>query len=261
MKKVRFHIFNKSAETTANIMRKVLKKYKYVKVLHIDDKCLIVSDQINGSMNTWLVERLVCMKRFLGKYHRNHPAYDEAKCEKISEKYQTCISRFGFWTSADDPEEMEAYDYDVCKTSLRLKGVPFYKATVLARKITGFEDLIADNIKPCIRGRYIHELVNYYGLSEQEATRKVDRYYKSYDIPLPPKEKIDPEKVKANAEKANKKLMDMIATLKFLGCPKSRAKWLRRNDDFIGLLFLTHLLGKHGREWFVENVGEIEGIT
>ena len=261
MKKVRFHIFNKSAEQTANIMRKVLKKYKYIKVLHIDNKCLIESDQIDGSLNTWLVERLVCMKRFLGKWHRDHSLFNQDLSDKISEKYKTCISRFGFWTSADDPEEMEIYEYDVYKTSLRLKGVPSYKAAALARRVTGFEDKIPDINKPWLRNRYIQELVDYYGLDREQATKKVDRYYKSYDIPLPPKEEIDPEVVKVNHEKANKRFNDMIETLRFLSTAKERARWLKRNDDFIGGFLLASLLAKNGREWFVENVGEIEGIT
>ena len=261
MKKVRFHIFNKSAEQTANIMRKVLKKYKYIKVLHENDKCLIETDQIDGSFNTWLVERLVCMKRFLGKWHRSHAAYNQDRCDEIAEKYQTCISRFGFWTSADDPEEMEIYEYDVYKTSLRLKGVPSYKAAALARRVTGFEDKIPDINKPWLRNRYIQELVDYYGLDREQATKKVDRYYKSYDIPLPPKEEIDPEVVKVNHEKANKRFNDMIETMRILSTPKERAKWLNRNEDFLGKLMLNFLLVKHGREWFVENIGEVEGIT
>jgi hypothetical protein len=77
---------------------------------------------------------------------------------------------------------------------------------------------------------------------------------------LAPKKEIDPEVVKASREKVNKKFNDMIETLRFLSTAKERARWLKRNDDFIGG-FCASLLAKNGREWFVENVGEIEGYT
>jgi hypothetical protein len=261
MKKVIFHIFGKSPELTTHIMSKIWSKYKYIRVYCEDSKCIIASNQISGSLNSWLIERLVSSKRFLGKFHMNHPAYNAERVEKISDKYQTCISRFGFWTSGDYPEESHQLNYDIYKTALRLKGVPSYKAVILAQNATSYNPPIPDNLKPLVRRLYIHELVKYYGHNQAIATRKVDRYFKSFDIPEPPKEPIDKELVRQNTIKANQKLMDMIATLKFLGCPKARAKWLKRNDDFIGSLFLTFMLQKHGRDWFLENVGEVEGIT
>ena len=271
MKRVAFHIFGRSAERTAYLMRKVLRRYPYLRVGVEGARCVISSDQVSGSLNTWLIERLLRSRLFLGRYHDGHVLYDAERKEAVEERYRTCLCRFGLWDSVDaEPEELRGFDYSVRRTELRLKGLPDYSASARAMRELSYDpyppDRIDDSVRAAmhlIRRGYIEELVERYGVDPETAVRRVDRRFKRYDVPMPEirRAPVDPEVARRNSEAQNKRLTDMMDTLKFLGCPRRRRLWLMRNDDHIGDLFLRFVLHKRGREWFVERVGEIEGIT
>ena len=268
MKTVAFHIFGKSAERTAYLMRKVLRRYPFLRFGVEGGRCVISSDQVNGSLNGWLIDRLLKSRRFLGRYHRSHPLYDADRTEAAQDRYHTCLCRFGYWDSVDaTPEDMRHFEWSVRKMTLRLRGLPDYRAALRATRETGHDphppggDGAEEEAKHWVRRGYIAELVKRYGYDPAEAQRRVDRHFKRYDVPLRPREPVDPEVRRANAERQGERMNEMMSILKFLGCPKERRRWLRRNDDFLGDLFLRFVLAKHGREWFVEKIGEIEGIT
>lgn len=256
MKKVIFTIIGKSAEQTAYLMRKVLKKYKYINVIVEDKNCFIVSDQVSGTLNTWLVNHLLESKRFMGRFHRDHPLFDIERMEELTDRYYSVLCRFGFWDSEDYPNELAFFNFRVNRTKLKLQGLPLYKACYLAEKRSGYVPQLGDAAKPMTRSHFIRELMDRYNNDEAIATKKVDRYFSNYNIKVEPAQST-PECKRKMAERFN----NMVSTLKFLGSAKSRANWIKRNANIVDEIMLYSFIEKQGRDWFIDNIGEIEGIT
>ena len=263
MKKAIFHIHGKSAKTTTRIMTRVLQKYKFIKVNLEENKCVISSDQVPDSLNSWIIQRLLKSKIFLGKYHSSHPLFnDDVKTQK-QDKYKAAISRFGYW-ECSDIEEMTMFLYHKRRVELMLTNMPDWQATKQAKLETNYNHEPHDSFKGVTRSNFIEDLVKYHNHTEEEATRVVDREYPHYNIPIPKFDDIEKSKTPEERQERNRlwseKLQKTIDILKFY-TPKERAKYIKDDSRFLEFLMLIALLRDKGRDWFVENVGEIHGIT
>ena len=215
-----------------------------------------------SSFNTWLIELLLESKRFLGKFHKDHPLYSlTARTRKMQETKEIVVSRFGWWDSCDYPEDLAHFNFHCERMFNVLQGMPKYLADYRAKKTLNYEHEPHDDSKGWRRKNYIHDLVNHFGVSEAEATRKVDKYFAHYNIEPTPEKPIDPAQKEANNKKMAEHYNKLIEILRFYTSPKARANYLKRSCTFLDHLYLTFLVKKYGRTWFVENIGEIEGVT
>lgn len=260
-KKVVFHIHGKTAERTAYIMAKVLKRHKYINVAVEDGECVLTTSHVDGSFNSWLIEYLTESKRFLGRFHRDHPLYNNEKIEASIERHEGVACRFGWWESGDMPEEKSMFDYHRQRVAFSLSGFPKYLCVLRAMKVTGYNAEPHDDNKGWQRKNYIYDLVKNYGFDEAEATKRVDKYFAHYNIEPAPKKPISREEKKRNARKTQERCEKMIGVLRMYSSPKQRAEYINRSGNIVDWLYLRFLLQKYGREWFVENVGEITGLT
>jgi hypothetical protein len=61
-------------------------------------------------------------------------------------------------------------------------------------------------------------------------------------------------------ENINEKTRQLIETLKFYS-PKNRRKYLDNSDNFDKFILFTALFQQKGKQWIIENIGEIESWT
>jgi len=261
-KKVIFYIHGKTAEKTAYLMSKVLKKYKFIKVAVENGECVFTTDQVDGSFNSWLIEMLLESKTFLGKYHENHPLhYLTKRIQKLQERYESVVCRFGWWDSMEYPNDLEVFEYHRQRMIFMLKGMPKYLANYHAANIVGNVHEPHDDCKGFTRESYISDLVENYGDSEEQATKKVDKYFAHYNIAPSLPKPIDPVVEEENKIKMMEHFRKLVDVLSYYTSAKARKDYLNRSGTIVDFLYLGSLIQRHGRTWFIENIGEIEGLT
>jgi DNA-directed RNA polymerase beta subunit len=261
LKQVWFHIHGKSPEQTTKIMTIVLKKFKFIKVKYSIDKCIIESNDVPDSLNCWIIDILLKSKVFLGKFHEKHPLFTSKMAKKIDRvqlRIQTCISRFGFWDSIDYPEDKEFGDFLIRKTQYLLKKTPLWKAIKMASQESTYEiikqdDVFAHNNKM----ELINNLTQHHNTTIKQATEIINREFPQLaDVQKPERTKISQKEI----ETINEKTRQLIETLKFYS-PKNRRKYLDDKDNFDKFVIFAALFQRKGKQWIIENIGEVENWT
>lgn len=259
LKQIWFHIHGKTPEKTVIIMTKVLSKIKFIKVNLINNKCIIQTESVPDSFNSWLIDKIISSKKFMGKFHSSIAS--EKLSRKISFtqiKIQTCMSRFGFWDSVDYPEDELFGSFLIKKTQYLLAKFPLWKSVKLASEESGFiikkpEKTYAYDVKT----DYINNLIKYHKTPEDEAEAIINREFPHLaDVGKPENTQVSKEVM----ELINRKTIELIETLKFYS-PKSRKKYLEETNNFDKFLIFAALFHKKGRDWVVENIGEVESWT
>ena len=256
MNKAYFHIHGKDAEKTAYLMRKILRKKTFIQVSVENGECIISSREISGSISNWLCDYLLSSKRFMGKFHEEHIAHNKYQKNYYFERYNQVPSRFGFF-ECNDIEDYDFYQYCKIRTGQLLMGVPEYLAEKTAFDESGYVDQVVDTFKVIRRKSFIRDLVIYHNKSITEATKLVDVYWSHYNIIT--KEPTEEEILKMR-EKVKDESQKLIEILKFYS-PKQRRRYLDEPENFTQFFLVMNMILKKGHEWFIENCGEIEGIT
>ena len=206
LKQVWFHIHGKSPEKTVNIMTKVLKKLKYIKVNLIDNKCIIQTEYVPDSFNSWLIDKIINSKKFMGKFHNLKLTPELAnKISKAQIKIQTCISRFGFWDSVDYPEDQVFGDFLIRKTQCLLNNIPLWKAVKIASKQSKHEISKPEGeFAYSLKMDYIENLVKYHKLTKSEAENIINREFPYLtNVEKPEKTKVTKEVMETINRKTN----------------------------------------------------------
>ena len=258
-KQARIMIHGKTSQKTAQILSKVLRKYKFVKVDCIEGMCIVSSDQIPDSLNTWLIDILLNSKMFLGKYHHKHPLYNRKRSHRLQEKFVTAISRFGFWESTDYPEDNVFFEYLVSKTRCLLNGMPLWKAVKIARDESGCQITLPDSPYAYdFKLSLIQNLVDYFAKSQEEALEIINLEFPEYKnaarLEMDNSNKMEIQKIMYN------KIQELIGILKFY-TPKERRKYIEQGDRMDKFLVFIFIMQSKGRQWVVDNIGEVEGWT
>lgn len=264
-KQVWFHLHSHSPEITVKIMTKILEKYKFLKVFLHDNRCIISSVDVPDSLNSWIIEKILNSKRFMGRYHPAHNLYTHPTTQKririAQGRMQACMSRFGFWDSIDYPEEKVFGEFLVRKTQYLLMKKPLWQAIKLSLQETS-------HILATLEGKWAisfkidlyKDMVKYHEHSKEEALTIIHRefpYLENFPIRMPVE---DNEISKEVIQTIQKKTHDLIQTLKFYS-PKQRKSYLEKSENFDKYLIFVALFHRNGKEWIVENIGEIESWT
>ena len=256
MNKAFFYIHGKDAEKTAYLMRKVLQKKTFIKVSVENGECIISSREISGSISTWLCDYLINSKKFMGKFHEKHIAHNKYQKNHYLGRYKQVPSRFGFF-ECNDIDEYDFHQYCKIRTQQLLMGVPEYLAEKRAFDESGYVDQVVDTFKVIRRKSFIKDLVVHHNKNVKEATKLVDVYFSHYNIV--PKEPTE-EEIRARHERIQNKSQELIEILKFYS-PKQRRRYLEDPNNFTQFFLAMNLILTKGHAWFIENCGEIEGIT
>jgi hypothetical protein len=261
LKEVWFHIHGKSPEQTVKIMTKVLKKFKFIQVKIGIDKCIIQTNEVPDSFNCWLINILLSSKLFLGKFHEKHPLFTKKMSRRINNiqsKIQTCISRFGFWDSIDYPEDKVFGDFLIRKTQYLLNKKPLWKAVKMASQESKYQIIKPDDVfAHTTKMELIQNLTLHHNTTTKEATEIINKEFPELaNAQKPEKTKISQKEI----ENINEKTRQLIETLKFYS-PKNRRKYLDNSDNFDKFILFTALFQQKGKQWIIENIGEIESWT
>lgn len=250
--KVLFWIHRFDAEKTASIMKRVFKKKPYIKVGVEDGHCILNCHDMGTDATTHFCDFLVNHKGFMGRFHSQHPDSDNLSDKK--EKYEMAACRFGFWDLYDYPNDIEKYKMMLARFNMMRAGVPMYQADMAVFGVSHKDD-------PEVRynrfATYVYNLVKFHGKTEDEAKEIIEGLYPGWGV-KPPK-KVFTKKQKLDSAMREAKLVhDLIEKLKFMG-PKHRRRYLREN--FIDEVRFKLILKKFGRDWVMENIGPVPGIT
>lgn len=259
LKQVWFHIHGKTPEKMVNIMTKVLSNFKFINVNLIDNKCIIETESVPDSLNSWLIDKLLSSKKFMGQYHSSIISKKKSiKIGYLQMKIQTCISRFGFWDSVDYPEDKVFGNFLIIKTQHMLDNLPLWQAVKLASATSGHvvkepEKIYAYSVKT----DYIDNLIRYHDTPTNEAEAIINKEFPYLaDIKEPQNVQISKESIEA----INRKTIELIEILKFYS-PKSRKNYLEQSNNFDKFLIFASLFNEKGRDWVVDNIGEVESWT
>lgn len=258
MVKVFFWINRLSAEQTAKILRRILRKKSYIKVVVQDNKCILNCYDVGNDPVGYIVEYLVDKKIFMGKYHCSfqRPFSFEAK----QDRYQIPVCRFG-WFDACLLEDMQEFNFWKKRFENLRSGMAMHEADLDAHAETGFEFNSNDENKRYRYDSYIRDLVKYKKHSEEEAKSVIDSIFPGWkDIPVKVHKPfvMTPEKKKEYAKKEMEMMDKLVGMLRFMS-PKMRRRYLDKN--LLDELRIRSLSRFHGKEWIVENIGEIPGYT
>lgn len=271
VKKGWLFIHRLDAERICSIAKKIFERYAYIKPIVEDGKCIIVCHDMPNSPTSWLIDRLLDSKRFMGKYHISNEERENLSSE---DRFCMAICRFGYWDvfdyGRDKDDNGNPVDQPVEKYTLYMlerfrllrKGRPLYKAMKMASKKTGYSlDNFTDSQMINQKDFCVSNLVDYFGKSKEEATELVLNEFPAWAKAQPP---ILVPKTPEEQNRMNQNLMmkieQLVKKLAFYS-PKMRAKYLNDNDRFCDFLIFTTLVRSKGIEWIRENIGEIPGFT
>ena len=103
----------------------------------------------------------------------------------------------------------------------------------------------------------IQNLTLHHNTTRKEATEIIDKEFPELaNAQKPEKTKISQKEI----ENINEKTRQLIETLKFYS-PKNRRKYLDNSDNFDKFILFTALFQQKGKQWIIENIGEIESWT
>lgn len=258
-KKVWFYIHNFPLAKTLRVAKHFLKKYKFIKCVIEDDKCILICHDMGKYPSSWIINKCISMKSFIGKYHRKHPLYNSKRNAKTVDRYQAAACRFGYFDIYDWPNDKQHANFILTKLKKQLEGKPFYQAEHEAAAECNHKLNQESSHKYIKRYEYIKDLVNFFGHTEESATQLIDKELPSYKDaqPKPPMTKAQRDK-KISSEKV--KIDELIGKL-LLMSPKHRKKYLNDDEnmgDFIRFIFIVKT---RGVEWVKNNIGSIPGIV
>ena len=249
--KVWFFIHGKSAEKTAQLVSVVLKKYPFIKVVVEDSKCILVCHDMGKEPSTWIVQKLLESKKWLGKFHPKHPCHNVERVNYLIQKYNSGICRFGFFDCYEYPSDLKLANYFVDLHNNIRKKLPLYLAEKNALISSGHIFEYSNNTKITKREHYIDNLIKFSGMSRKDAINLIDQEFPDWKNlqPDPP-----PKMIKLPSKKM---ALELAKKLAFLS-PKRRAKQLKEN--IMDILLFRLLLENKGAAWILENIGPIPGI-
>jgi hypothetical protein len=252
LKKVWFHLHPQNPQTTVKILKKFFKKITYINVNLEDKKCIISSTEV-PDLNSWVIEKLLSSKVFMGRYHLDHPT---PKVSKIAERVLTPATRFGYMNSVNYPEDKDMGQFFVTRTDALLNKMPMWLANKLAAITSGWGPEPTGKFKTLTRNEYVEDLVKHHKKTKEEAQAIIDKEF--------PQFLVDTEEVTPTPEEIHKAINDkaheLIKTLKFYS-PKERKQYLDRIENFDKYINFGTLCQVKGREWILDNVGEVQDWT
>jgi len=256
LKKVWFYIHGRTPEFTVKVMTKVLAKHKFIQVNLEENKCIISSNEV-PDLNDWIINNLIESKRFLGKFHKDHPLHNQRKYNATLQRIQATLCRFGFWDCASYPEDAVFNDFLIKKTNYLIKKFPLWKAVKLAAQESGHELPDDPTTRYMKKIDYVNDLTRYHKVSAEQALLIIEKEFPEIAKAEKPKETA---MTRAQMEKIRKKTEELIQTLRFYS-PRGRKEYLDRGENFDKFIIFTSLFAKKGREWVIENIGEVESWT
>lgn len=255
MKKVFFWMSRLKVEKVAKIMQRVLQNCPFIKVVVEDGACVFHCVDMGSDPASWIIERLVNSKLFMGHFHSDKVSMD--LLNRTSNRYYMATCRFGYFDLCNY-EDMSFCKYLIKKFELQKGGLPYYAAEMLASECEGYPLNFKDEVKVYRRNDYIRDLVDFHGKTKEEATALIDCEFPGWkDIVLEEKKFID---VDHSNELEAKIVDDLIGRLSFMG-PKSRSRYLNSSDNILDFVRVMTLYHTFGSEWLLENVGRIPGIV
>jgi len=256
LKKVWFHIHGRTPEFTVKVMTKILAKHKFIQVNLEENKCIISSNEV-PDLNDWVIQNLIKSKRFLGKFHRDHPLHNQRKYEAVLQRIQATLCRFGFWECTNYPEDAVFNDFLIRKTDYLIKRFPLWQSIKLAAQESGHELPDDPDTRYIKKEDYINDLTRYHKMTVEQATRIIEIEFPEIAKAQKPKET---DLTREQMEKIKNKIEQLIQTLRFYS-PKGRKEYLDRGENFDKFIIFSALFAKQGRDWIIENIGEVESWT
>ena len=260
VKKVWFYIHRFDAAKTAHVARIILRKYPFIKPTVEGDKCILLCSDMGKDPSSWVIEKLVENKRFLGHFHSESKRYNAERHEYLTEMHHAAVCRFGFFDLYDVPDDLEFANFIVGKLQNTLSGQPAYLAEENASISSGHKLNFSNEIKVERRKMYIYNLVRFHNYSKELATLTIDRKFPEWkDIKIE-KKKISPREERKRARDEYKKALELAKKLAFMSA-KDRKNHLSQNNNLFEFLLFVKLCKVKGREWILENVGPVPGIV
>lgn len=271
VKKAWLFIHRLDAEKICSIAKRIFAKYAYIKPKVEDGKCIILCHDMPDSPTSWLIDKLLDSKRFMGKYHISNKDREKLLSE---DRFWMSICRFGYWDvfdyGRDKDEDGNPVDQPIEKYTLYMlerfrllrKGHPLHKAMKMASEKTGHSlDNFTDSQMINQKHFCVGNLVDYFGKSDEEATEIVLQEFPAWAKAQPP---VSVPKTPEEQHRLNQNLLmkieQLVKKLAFYS-PKMRAKYLNDNDHFTDFILFTTLVMPKGIEWVRQNIGEITGFT
>jgi hypothetical protein len=259
MKKVWFWISGMSAEKTAKIAFWLFKKYKFIKINIEEEKCMLFCHDMGTYPNSWIAEKLLENKKFLGRFDTNHNLYNSKLLEKTCNRYFLAVCRFGYFDLFNYPEDKEIASFTLRRFYNQKSGMPFYLADLDAFNFINKEPDFNDNIKCYRRTEYIHDLVRFFGKTKSEATKIIDDKFPTWKNIKIIKPKINSISIKKKNKLEIKKTNDLVHKLQFMS-PKMRKCYLQKSENIIDFLRFRTICEIKGNNWVLENIGKVPGI-
>jgi hypothetical protein len=259
MAKVLFWIHRLSGEQTARIMRTFLKKKPYIKVVVQENNCYLLCHDTGSDPATYIFEYLLDNKRFMGKYH--HSVQQCPKFEARKDRLQIPVCRFGYFDicSSDDIKEFNFWRY---RFNNLKAGMLLHEAETDAHNRSGFISEMTDENKRFRYDSYVRDLRKYRKLTKVQAQEIIDPLFPGWkDLPKRSHKELKPMTKEQKAKASEKEIQiinDLIGKLQFMSA-KSRKRYLREN--FLDELRVRFMIGRRGKEWVIDNIGEIPGLT
>jgi hypothetical protein len=255
MKKVFFWMSRLKVEKVAKIMQRVFRNCPFIKVVVEDGACIFHCMDMGADPASWIIEYLVNSKLFMGRFHSDKINMD--LLDRTSNRYYMAVCRFGYFDLCNH-DNMSFCKYLIKRFELQKSGLPYYCAEKLASECEGYSLNFNDQIKIYRRHDYIRDLVDFHGMTKEDATALIDHKFPGWkDIVLEEREPID---VDHSNELEDKLVDDLIGRLKFMNA-KSRSRYLKSNENILDFIRVMTLYQKFGSEWILENVGRIPGIV
>jgi hypothetical protein len=209
--------------------------------------------------SSWVIEKLVENKKFLGHFHSGSKRYNAERHEYLTEKHHAAVCRFGFFDLYDVPDDLQFANFILGKLQNTLSGQPAYLAEENASISSGHKLNFSNEIKVERRKMYIYNLVKFHNYSKELATLVIDRRFPEWkDIKIE-KKKIILRDERKRARDEYRKALELAKKLAFMS-PKKRKIYLESDNFFEYILFMM-LCKVKGKEWILENIGPVPGIV
>jgi hypothetical protein len=240
------------ANKTANILKKIFRKISYIHISIEGNKCIISSTEV-PDLNSWVIDKLLNSKKFMGVYHPDHPNF---KVSKTAERILTPATRFGYFNCVN-LNDKDMGQFFIERTNHLLNKMPLYLANKLAEQTARVKIMPEENkYKDLTRTEYIEDLVHNHNTSRKDAETLID-----YEFPeLLVKNKETPLTPNQIQKIINDKAEELIKTLRFYS-PKERKKYLDKIENFDKYIIFGTLFKTKGRDWIVNTIGEVQDWT
>ena len=260
MKKVWFCIYNFPAAKTLKLANKLFGKYKFIKPTIEDDKCILVCHDMGKEPTSWILDRLIANKKFMGKFDTSSPMYSHARMRSTVNRYYIAACRFGYFDAYDWPDTDNFAKFLSLKLQKQLSGIPFYAAEREAALEANHDFNLDEQGKKYRRLSYIKDLVRYFNHTREEATLIIDREFPEWKSIKIEKKVLSVEEKKQRVVDEAKRMSELVSKLSFMS-PKQRKKYLDSMDNLLDYLRFMQICNSKGISWVLENIGPVPGIT